>query len=36
MVETVAIRSPRLRLPVLVMFRGLHVAEAVLALRYLA
>jgi hypothetical protein len=35
MTETVAIRSPRLRLPILVMFGGLLVAEAVLALLYL-
>jgi hypothetical protein len=35
MAETVAIRSPRLRLPILVMFGGLLVAEAVLALLYL-
>jgi hypothetical protein len=35
MTETVAIRSPRLRLPILIMFGGLLVAEAVLALLYL-
>ena len=35
MAETVAIRSPRLRQPILVMFGSLLVAEAVLALVFL-
>jgi hypothetical protein len=35
MAETVAIRSSRLRLPILVMFGGLLVVEAVLALVFL-
>jgi hypothetical protein len=35
MAETAAIRSPRLRLPILIMFGGLLVAEAVLALAFL-
>lgn len=35
MAETVAIHSPRLRWPILIMFGGLLVAEAVLALLYL-
>jgi hypothetical protein len=35
MAETVAIRSPRLRRPILLMFGGLLVAEVVLALVYL-
>jgi hypothetical protein len=36
MAETVAIRSPRLRRPILLMFGGLLVAEVILALVYLA
>jgi len=36
MAETVAIHSPRLRWPILIMFGGLLVAEAVPALLYLA
>jgi hypothetical protein len=35
MAETVAIRSPRLRRPILIMFGALLVAEVVLALVYL-
>jgi hypothetical protein len=35
MAETVAIRSPRLRLPILIMFGSLLVAELILALAFL-
>src|SRR3954463_9232007 len=35
MSQTVAIHSPRLRLPILIMFGGLLVAEAVLAILFL-
>lgn len=35
MAETVAVRSPRLRFPILIMFGSLLVAEAVLALVFL-
>lgn len=35
MAETVAIRSPRLRTPILIMFGSLLIAEAVLALAFL-
>ena len=35
MAETVAVASPRLRTPILIMFGGLLVAEAVLALAFL-
>jgi hypothetical protein len=35
MADTVSIRSPRLRLPILIMFGGLLLAELVLALAYL-
>lgn len=35
MSQTVAIHSPRLRLPILIMFGGLLVAEAVLAVLFL-